>query len=398
MLIGGVNQAEFLVVGGGPAGAAAALLLAREGREVVLLEARTEGQGKVCGEFVSAEGVAVLRRLGVLDRLLSAGAVPISRVRIHAASGQAFDSSLPSADDCIGLGASRCLLDETLLSAACASGVSVLRGARLTELSSTGGHGWVARAGRRGTVLTLRGRWLLGADGRNSRVAELSGLGGRFSAAGVGLQLHTRRPSAPPDCVELRLFAGGYAGLAAIEGNRWCLGALLDPREARRDPFRLLLDLLLPEPHGGEISEPHGQMLDHSAAYPVRMGTRRATSAGLILVGDAAGTVDPYSGQGIALALLGSEAAAEAALGCSKGLEGAAYRSYASFLRKEVGARLAVTALLRPLVGRQALAGRLVGSLSRHPGLGRRLVGLTRRSGGFPLNAACLLAARIASR
>ena len=385
--------AEFLVAGGGPAGSTAALLLAREGREVLLVEKRREKQAKVCGEFVSAEGVAVLRRLGVLETLLASGAVTISRTCVHATSGERFDSSLPESGGQSGLGVSRRLLDETLLGFAERAGVRILRGARLVGLSFEGSR-WVARILVDGNSISVSAPTILGADGRNSQVAAFAGVEGSFASPGIGLQVHLRRRVEPPDRVELLLLKEGYAGLAPVESDRWCLGALLPAPAASENPSRRLLSSLAGHPTVGKLLEGPDSVLDHTAAYPVRVGWRGETPPGLFLLGDAAGFLDPFSGQGLALALLGGEAGARAAWDPRPAQ---AARGYRRFLARELAPRMVVAASLRRLLARPRTADHLIRIFRRHPGLGRRVVGMTRIAGSQALGALPRLAGKFLS-
>ena len=389
----GIAGAEILVAGGGPAGSTAALMLAREGREVLVVEKRREKQAKVCGEFVSAEGVAVLRRLGVLEALLASGAVPISRTRVHAVSGESFDSPLPESGGHGGLGVSRRLLDETLLAFAERAGARILRGARLSGLSFEETR-WRARILVDGSFISASAPRILGPDGRNSQVAAFTGVGGSFASPGIGLQVHLRRRIAPPDRVELLLLREGYAGWAPVESDRWCLGALLPASAAPENPHRRLLSSLAGHPAISMLLDDPECLLDHTAAFPVRIGWRGETPPGVFLLGDAAGFLDPFSGQGIALALLGGEACAFAALDPNPSQ---AVRGYRKFLGRELAPRMVVAACLRRLLARPGWADHLIRIFRRHPALGRRVVGMTRIAGSVPMATLPRLAGRFLS-
>src|SRR4051794_28742478 len=106
---------ETIVIGGGPAGAAAACRLAAAGSDVIVLERSAEPHHKVCGEFLSIETQAILRGLGVEP--LALGAVPVEQVAIHAAGGR-VTSALPFR----ALSLSRHRLDQALLAHAQESG------------------------------------------------------------------------------------------------------------------------------------------------------------------------------------------------------------------------------------------------------------------------------------
>lgn len=388
--------ADVLVVGGGPAGATAATLLARQGIDVLLVEKRPSGAGKVCGEFLSSEGVAVLERLGVLDALTRQGAIRVTDARIHPSRGEPFRVRLPSRAEGGGLGVSRRLLDQTLLSLSASSGARLMRATRLTGLTRER-HGWSARVRRGRRTEVVRARQLLGADGRNSRVAMLAGLGSFPAGSGLGIQIHLRRSTEPEPCVDLFLLRGGYAGLVGVESERWCLGALLPSVPGESDPFRRLTASIA-SVASSQALRAAADPLDRCAAFPVGMGWRGGGGPGWLLCGDAAGSVDPFSGQGIALALLGGEAAAECLRRILQGQEPSARRAYLAFLRKEIGTRLSITASLRFVLDRPRLHDGFVGALRRYPLFGERVVGLTRNSGGPWLGALPRFAARLLMR
>ena len=375
---GSHRNVETLVVGAGPAGSMAALVLARAGREVLLVDQRARGAGKVCGEYVGCEGAAVLRRHQLLERLMGAGAQRIVATRIHLSGGGCFASPL-SRDGDAGLGISRRLLDRELRSAAREAGAQLLEEARLVGLARESGK-WRAVFHGLETSCSVAADRLIGADGRNSRLAALAGLPQRLTPGGIGLQLHLRGTAAPPGRVDLFLFRGGYAGLAPIEQERYCLGALVEPG-TRADPFALLGERLrgadfpaatLPEP---------ADALEHASTFPVRLGYREAIADHLLLAGDAACVTDPFIGQGIALALLGGEAAAEATILAARVPDTRARRGYREFLRREVFPRAAMAAGLRRLMAHPELTRRLLRELAKRPAAAAQLVALTRNAG-----------------
>ena len=195
-----------VIVGGGVAGGAAAVLLARAGRRPVLLERETGAPDKVCGEFVSGEAARQLSQLG-LD-LGALGAARLSRVRlVHGAI--AAEATLPFP----AWGVSRCRLDTALLDRAAAEGAEVRRGVTVRGLGP-GGEVLLAREAMRADSVFL-------ATGKH----ELRGAPRRASAeALVGLKLHLRLAPAQAeqlgDAVELHLLRGGYAGLQRVEAGK----------------------------------------------------------------------------------------------------------------------------------------------------------------------------------
>jgi menaquinone-9 beta-reductase len=303
--------ADALVVGGGPAGTAAAARLAAGGLRVVLCERQAAPRPAVCGEFVSAAAATELAHLGVTPARL--GALTVNRARLFVLrSGVA--ASLPAS----GYGLSRERLDGHLLELAARSGVEVRRGTGVRQLERRADT-WQATLGDRAR---LASRAVVLATGKH----ELRGYA--RSAVGVppliGFKMHWRlRPdqaAALGDAVELFPYDGGYAGLQRIEtgavnlclviaaervrgGEAWPVAlarlrrlapALADRLEGARP--------LWPRPASiaripyGYLCPPHGA---RAALYPV---------------GDQAAVIPSLVGEGIAIALRSGRLAADAVL------------------------------------------------------------------------------------
>ena len=130
-------QDEALILGGGVAGCAASIALARNGRSVTLIEREPTPRHKVCGEFLSGEALEDLHALGI--DVASLGAVPINYVRL-AASRRAAEAPLPFPAASL----TRKALDTALIAAAIAAGVRVERGRSVQSLNRATGNVWRA--------------------------------------------------------------------------------------------------------------------------------------------------------------------------------------------------------------------------------------------------------------
>jgi geranylgeranyl reductase family protein len=291
---------DVAVVGGGPAGMAAAIGAARQGLSVVLLEREALPHDKACGEGVMPPGVAVLERLGVLDRIPSSEMAPLHGIRYVQEDGRALEGRLPGAG---GLGIRRTALSRALLEQAVATGVDVRArtGARAHRRESDS----VAVETDGGTV---RARILVAADGLHSPLRRAEGLD--TSVRGprrFGLRQHFAR--APwTDFVEVHLSEGAEAYVTPSGPTRvgvaflWSEGAA-DPRSGLSELLGRFPDLRRHLRGVSAESEPRG-------AGPFRQHARALVRDRFVLLGDAAGYVDAITGEGISLALVCAEALA----------------------------------------------------------------------------------------
>lgn len=315
---------ETVIIGGGPAGSAAAILLSRQGMPVRLLERQTGPHHKVCGEFISYEAANYLQTLG-LD-LPALGAEPIRQVRFYNGEQQlAF--TLPFT----AWSLSRRVLDAALLTQAERAGVVVELGTAVKQLSRTC-DGWELVLRRqsvsspRATMLSAETLFL--ATGKhelrgwprhaNKKINKNVDANRKDSVEThnqfIGLKMHFRPDSSLQDqlqeTVEIHLFDGGYAGLEPIEqgginlcflitedtykncGRRW--PAVLDWLGRQSSHLRQRLANLTPcwpEPLA-VAGIPYGYINPPHDAQP-----------GLFRLGDQAAVIPSFAGDGIAIAL-----------------------------------------------------------------------------------------------
>lgn len=301
------ERVDVLIIGGSLAGAAAAFPLARQGVRVRILEKARFPRPKICGEFLSPESFPVLARMGVLDSLRESGAETIERFEAYSPSGSSVSGELPAPV----LSISRDVLDHRVLRAAEGAGAAVAFGETVMSFSGSLSRGFEVQTSKR----LHHSRLLLGAWGRfspldprirNGSLEEIPAL--------FGFKKHLEGESSfLQGRVLLHVFDRGYLGLSRIENGLVNLAALTVPdvaREAHHDFDRLLarlrsesavldrqLEKLRPLPGPVLVSE------------PVHLGPRRALAGDVLLAGDAAGVLDPYTGAGMSAALVTGEAA-----------------------------------------------------------------------------------------
>lgn len=292
-------QDEVLILGGGVAGCAASIALARKGRSVTLIEREPTPRHKVCGEFLSGEALDDLHLLGI--DVASLGAVPIDYVRLAAAK-RAAEAALPFPAASL----TRKALDTALLAEAVAAGVRIERGRSVQSLRRTTTNVWHA---------TL--------DDGTSREAPAV-----FLATGKhDLRGHTR-PRDPEQWVafkmyfrlapaqaaelarasELMLYPGGYGGLQPVEGGLANLCCVVQkPYLARAGhQWETFLTRMQEDcPHLAMRLAGAEPLLARAIAIThIPYGyIRQTTDDGLYCIGDQAAVIPSFTGDGISIAL-----------------------------------------------------------------------------------------------
>jgi flavin-dependent dehydrogenase len=306
------NLIDLAIIGGGPAGAAAALEARRRGLEVAIFEKDCFPRDKVCGEFISAESAPFLE--SVIPAAM-ARAVRIERAEFISRRGSAHGFLLPAS----ARGLSRRVMDEALWRQAALAGATgrdrtaVWRVRRVMEGSRSA---WEIES----SAGVQRARALIVACGRWWKIEGLdSPAGGRRKpAAGewLGAKAHFRG-IASRGYVEIYYFPGGYCGVAPIEDglhNACCLvhrSAVTSGPSCRIEDFRAWIGAVSRHPLLAERLSEGRQEGETATTAPVRPARRRAVQGEILFAGDAAGFLDPFTGDGISMALSSGRLAAE---------------------------------------------------------------------------------------
>lgn len=295
-----------VIVGGGPAGCAAVIALARAGARPLLLERDPVATEKVCGEFLAEDAARLLARLG-LD-LPGLGAVPIRRALLGAGR-HATEMALPFA----AWGLPRATLDAALLEAAVAAGAELRRGVAVAAAERVG-EGWKLRLASGESLSAPR---LVLATGKH----ELRGLKRQAGGGALGVKLPLLG-AGPDSAIALLTCPGGYAGLQPRPGGGANLCAALDPRVAGVAAAARSAGAFLDHVAGGSalaarlLAGLRPALPRPLAVAGVPYGfLHRGSGAGEpFRIGDQAAVVPSFCGDGVAMAL-GSGIAAAGALG-----------------------------------------------------------------------------------
>jgi flavin-dependent dehydrogenase len=360
--------ADVMIVGAGPAGSSIAMRLARAGIDVALLERSRFPRTKVCGEYLSPGALAALRDLGCAEVVLS-GAHRLRRVSLAAFGAGPALLALPGEG---ALSLSRATLDEALRDAAQACGARAVHGAFLHAAEEDDGVA-IAFRDADGSDQTCRARVLIGADGAWSTVAARCGLaggqrrGGRWAVGG-----HVRGiDSGSSDTLEMCLGAGGYFARNPLGGDV-ANAMLVMPSPIAGDDAA---DAIVNELSAGRLRFEGAKLEKRVAIGPLRYEPSRLATERVMLSGDAAGLLDPFVGQGVAIALESSIASAEAALALlAGGRVRQAARSLARARRELVLPRRIVAFAVDTVMRTPIMRARAARSVRRDPSVAETLL------------------------
>jgi flavin-dependent dehydrogenase len=316
-----MTRFDVVVAGGRVAGAATALLLARAGVRVALVERGRYGSDTLSTHGLMRAGVLQLSRWGVLGRLLAAGTPPIRHTTFHYADGETVRLSIRQSPGVDALYAPRRhLLDRILVDAAAASGAEVMHQTTVTDLLRDGSRVVGVRArDPRGRALELHAWMTVGADGIRSTVATRAGARPSRQGRAAGSLLYRYYQTLPATGYEWAYGAGAAAGLIPTNDQLTCVFVGASPRRMRalraagaEDAFAALLresSAALP----GRVADaaPAGR-LHGWAGQPGHL--RQGWGPGWALVGDAGYFKDPITTHGMTDAMRDAELLADALL------------------------------------------------------------------------------------
>jgi geranylgeranyl reductase family protein len=381
---------DAVVVGAGPAGATTALLLARRGASVLLVDRARFPRDKPCSEYLSPATTDILERLDarLLDAVQSASHAKLYGMKVVAPDGTAMCGRFRGGSRPYSFALPRTSFDSILLAAAARAGAEVREGVRVDDLVWERGAvaGVVARScnGRRATCY---GRVVVGADGLHSVVARRLGLVRSSPPRRVAFTAHVGDVAGVDGVGELHVSERGYVGLGPV-GDGVTTVALVLPlhavRQSRRDYRRNFFTELERFPGLAGRFDSRRLVRDVLATGPFAQWSRTAAApgGGALLVGDAADFFDPFTGQGIYAALRGAELAAASIIpglapGVSSPLPAAALEPYRRARRREFAGKWVLERLIGLGVGWPALTDRVVRRLATRPDLADLLVSAT---------------------
>ena len=376
-------EADVLVVGAGPAGAAVSILLARQGYRVLLVDRATFPRDKACAEYLSPACNQLLAQFGVFEAVLAASPQRLQGMRVTDHRGRSCWGRFVQHGQCLyGLALPRLVLDHLLVQQACREGVELRTGLwvrqPLLDGQRVGGiHGLHTQR-----PVTVRARLVIAADGLHSTLARRLGLVRRVRwLQHVALVTHYAGVHPLQPWGEMFLTPSGYIGLVPVSDTLVNVSVVVRAAHLAAAQHK-------PEVFVAQTVQAHPELRQRFAqAVPVKkllvtgpMAQRTACPQhdGILFIGDAAGFFDPFTGQGIYLALHSAVLAAAVAHRAlhSGDLSARHLRSYVLAHQQAFRDKYRLSALIQLGLRVPWLANHVIDRLARRPTLADTVVGV----------------------
>jgi geranylgeranyl reductase family protein len=324
---------DVVIVGAGPAGAAAAASLVRRGRGVLLLDRHAFPRDKVCGDGIPPGTIELLGRIGVAEKIRAAGFCAVHRIRIGSPSGRTWETGFrakrPGLEFYV---APRLRFDALLHEHAVECGAEFLRATATGPVFGENGCVTGVRVRDDSGEHEIRARAVIAADGATSAIARaLSERKAPPHHRCVAIRAYADGFDVEPDTVEFyfdRRFVPGYAWVFPVAARCANVGVIMraDRFKVGEASLRELLDEFLAAPRMRGRSRAAALRDEATWQLPLAVDPWRARSfPGALLAGDAGGFVDPLTGEGIHFAVASGMIAAdvvhEALVEGNRGLE-----------------------------------------------------------------------------
>jgi flavin-dependent dehydrogenase len=393
------NIYDAVIVGGGPAGACAAIHLAMKGARVLLAEQKKFPRAKLCGEFISPECLDHFERLGVMERMSAGGGVSLSETVFYARGGSKV--SVPSewfvSGGAQALGLSRAEMDARLLARAREVGVEALEETHASNLLIEDGRvrGVELKNGS-DEARSVRARATIDATGRSRALArrveksQQEKRGEKKKGARlVAFKAHLEGARGAQGHCEIYFYRGGYGGLNFVENglsNLCFIAAARDVRACGGDAGRVMREVVCVNQRAAWTLAEAQCATPWLAVSLEGFGRQKLVPLdGLLAVGDAASFIDPFTGSGMLMALESGELAAQSILRHLESLRADApfqilAGDYRASYDERFNARLRVCAGLRRAAFVPRLAEALIYLLGASDWARRRLARATRNA------------------
>jgi len=374
---------DVIIAGAGPAGASAAIHLARNDVRVLLVEQKKFPRAKLCGEFISPECRRHFEALGVADAMTNSAPASITETVFYSSRGQHV--TIPSSwfGGPAALGLSRAVMDEVLLRRAQQCGVEVIEGATITEPI-------LDKDIVRGVKLKLNGdeqqhtaALTIDATGRARILTRKLYSQPKSKAKLIAFKVHLRNTRVAAGACEIYFYRDGYGGLSSVEGDISNLCFIISAEQVKRlhsDPDRVMREMVMKNRRARYTLEHAETESEWLSASWERFGRQQPSPAkGLLAIGDSAAFIDPFTGSGMLMAFESGELVADTINRHRNDLNAVAVDYTAEYLRK-FDSRLRISGWLRRAAFKPRLAGIGIALCGASKHFRSRLVRATRSS------------------
>lgn len=356
---------DVIVVGAGPAGALAAREIAKAGRDVLLLDRSTFPRRKVCGCCLGVGALRALASVGLGGLPEGLGAAPL-RTFVPSAGGRSVRLRLPG-----GCAVSREVLDRALVDAAVRMGVEFRPGVR-ARLGRLEGGGRVVETGHGTGATEILAGVVVDATGLGSGLTEPGVPGASVaddSRVGLGASYHECSYPVAPGELRMAIARGGYVGLVRVQGGGLNVAAAVDPRVLEgAAPHEAIEDLLT---RAGLPALPVRPSAAWRGTPALTRQPHTVGAARVLRIGDAAGYVEPFTGEGMCWAMSTGIAVAPLAVVAVDGWSPSLAAAWRRYHRGALSDARRMCRALSPALRRPGVVEAAVATLGVFPALAR---------------------------
>lgn len=374
------NHFDVVIIGGGLAGLVSAILLARAGKKVVLLEKHSYPHHKVCGEYVSNEVLGFLQDLGFNP--FNFGAANITRLRLSSPIGKNYHVPL----DLGAFSLSRFVMDKALADVAIAAGVQILTATRANEIVFTDQRFFVTTQ----NAAVYESTFVIGSWGKRETLDKKLNRAFMEERTGyLGLKYHIKTDY-PINEIGLDNYAGGYCGISKIEGDRYNMCHFYRRPSGKAGQISIKEfeeTVVFKNPILKKRYAESDFLLDAPLVInQFSFAPKCAVEGHIFMCGDSAGLIPPLCGNGMSMAITGAKILVELMLlsgligskkSINEGLREKLEKEYLSAWSKEFSIRLFWGRNIQKVFGHPTLTSLALAAMHALPPLERRLISAT---------------------